>query len=361
MKKHCSQILPFFLLFFLIVATRPAYGFIIQGTKEKVQSPSYRIENTTYVPLILVCQAFGVDWDWDSVSRKITLINGNRFLRLIVGSNTYLKDGKVSYLKNPVKVKRGTVLVPRRFIYLDWWLWPPPPERVVHRIELIVIDAGHGGKDPGAVGRSGLKEKDVVLDVARYLKILLDRNGLNSILTREDDRFLSLGERTRFSNWHKADVFVSIHANAHRDRRAKGFEVWYLSEAKDSYSRAVAAAENAVIEMENSSKTSRISQSPTVGYLLLDENRIESIELAEEICRQLASQTHSRNRGVKGAGFYVLGVDTPAVLVELGFISNPAEESKLKSVSYRRRLARALCDGIMAYKRRYDQTNGFTD
>ncbi|MEA3560712.1 MAG: N-acetylmuramoyl-L-alanine amidase [Candidatus Omnitrophota bacterium] len=362
MTKNYRQILPIFFIIFLIIAVRPAHSFIIRGTEKNVESRSYRVGGATYIPLILACQAFGIDYKWDSIARNITLSSNGSLLRLIVGSNNYFQDGEVRSLRNPVKLNReGIVLVPKKFIDLEWWAYPPAVEKIVHRIDTIIIDAGHGGKDPGAIGKSGLREKDVVLEVARRLKDLLDRNGVNSILTRTDDRFLTLEERTRFSNQRKADIFISIHANAHRNRQANGFEVWYLSETKDSYSRAVAAAENAVAKMENYPEYSGVARDPTFGDLNLNENRRESIGLAEEICRQLNFQTRSRNRGVKYARFYVLGVNAPAVLVELGFISNLTEEARLKKTGYRQRLAQALCDGIMVFKKKYDESNGFSD
>ncbi|MEA3328729.1 MAG: N-acetylmuramoyl-L-alanine amidase [Candidatus Omnitrophota bacterium] len=361
-KRLLRRILPIFLLFFLIIAVRPVYGFVIHGTEKRVESPSSRMRGTDYIPLILACQAFGVDYDWDPTTRKITLIKGAGSLILIAGSDTYLQDRQVLHLRKPVEISEEIILIPRGFIDLDWWQEPVIAMEITHRIDTVVIDAGHGGKDPGAVGRSGLKEKDVVLDVALYLKTLLDRSGIKAILTRQDDRFLTLGQRVRFSNQHKANLFVSIHVNGHRDRRANGFEVWYLSNAKDSYSRKVAATENFALEIgkENFSKNTDITKNLTLGDLQLTENRVESIELAGEICRQLGDQTCSRNRGIKCAGFYVLGVEVPAVLVELGFISNFTEESRLKKTSYRRKLARALCDGIMVYKQRFDQSNGFS-
>ena len=358
MNRHYRRVLPIFFVVFLIIAVRPAHSFIIRGTEKNVESRSYRVGGATYIPLILACQAFGIDYKWDSIARNITLSSNGSFLRLIVGSNNYFQDGEVRSLRNPVKLNQeGIVLVPKKFIDLEWWAYPPAVEKIAYRIDTIIIDAGHGGKDPGAIGKSGLQEKDVVLEVARRLKDLLDRNGVNSILTRTDDRFLTLGERVRFSNQRKADIFISIHANAHRNRQANGFEVWYLSETKDSYSRAVAAAENEGAKMENCFEFI----SPTHGYMTLDENRCESIGLAEEICRQLNFQTRSRNRGVKYARFYVLGVNAPAVLVELGFISNLTEEARLKKTSYRQRLAQALCDGIMVFKKKYDESNGFSD
>ena len=366
MNKLFRQILPIFLLLFLILWAGPAYCFVIHGTNEKVTSRSFRIEGARYVPLISACRAFGVDWDWDSVSRKITLTKNGSFLILMVGSSTYSIDGKIGRFKGKIEFSKGIVLVPKGFVYGDWWLGVPeikPVKRIVrHRINTIVIDAGHGGKDPGAVGRSGLKEKEVALDIARYLQELLSGYGITAILVRTNDRFVSLGNRARFANKNNADFFISIHTNAHRDRRARGFEVFWLSEPTDDHARAVAARENAALKMENNSSDFIDSQDPTRWDLEVTENRRESFGLADSIVRAMSRNLSIRNRGVKTARFYVLkGVYAPAVLVEVAFISNPSEEAKLKTDSYRRKLARVICEGIVSYKKEYDRTNGFTN
>ncbi len=364
MNKHSRQILSIFLFLFLVVWVGPAYGLIISGTNENVKSRSFRIGGTRYVPLISACRAFGVDWDWDPVSRKITLSKNRSFLVLLVGSNTYSIDGKIGRFKGKIEFSKGIILIPKTFIYgEDWWIEVPGIKTTVrHRINVVVIDPGHGGKDSGAIGRSGLREKDVVLSVAKYLREFLASHGVTAILVRTGDRFVSLGNRANFSNKNNADFFISIHANAWRDRRPKGFEVYYLSAATDDYARAVAARENAVLKMENSSADSINNQDPTVWDLKATENSRESIELASSIIEAMSRNIPARNRGVKSARFYVLKkVDAPAVLVEMGFISNPSEEAKLKTRNYRKKLARAICEGIVAYKNIYDKTNGFTD
>ncbi len=362
MNKHSRQILPIFLLLFLILWVGPAYSLIISGTEENVKSRSFRIGGTRYVPLLSACRAFGVDWDWDPISRKITLSKNRSSLVLLVGSNTYSIDGKIGRFKGKIEFSKGIILVPKTFIYGDWWIEVPEAKRTVrHRINVVVIDPGHGGKDSGAVGRGGLKEKDVVLSVSKYLREFLQGHGVGAILVRSGDRFVPLGSRANFANKNNADFFISIHANSYRDRRPKGFEVYYLSAATSDYAKGVAARENAVLKMENGLVDSIDSGDPTVWDLKATENRRESIGLANSIIEAMSRNVSARNRGRKSAGFYVLKkVDGPAVLVEMGFISNPSEEAKLKTRSYQKKLAQAICEGIVDYKTLHDETNGFT-
>ena len=230
-----------------------------------------------------------------------------------------------------------------------------------HRIRTIVIDPGHGGKDPGAIGVGGVKEKDVVLDIGKQLKKRLERAGLEVSLTRDRDVFLSLKERSLIANNKEADFFISIHANAFQKSRTSGFEVYYLSEAIHDSARAVVAAENAALKFEQSQDFSKPLKA-TLWDILYTEHRTESIELAGSICRAVERKGLNRNnRGVKGANFCVLrGARMPAVLVEVGFISNPLDASRLKLRSYRQGLTEAIAEGVLSYKRRYEATNGFT-
>jgi N-acetylmuramoyl-L-alanine amidase len=226
------------------------------------------------------------------------------------------------------------------------------PEEV-YRIRKIVIDPGHGGKDPGAIGPTGLKEKDVVLSIAKILKKKLEDAGYEVVLTREDDTYISLWRRIYIANKEGADLFISIHANSARYRRASGFEVYYLAEATDDEARALAAAENYPLGF-NEELPDNIYVQATIWDLLYAGNREESMILADRICRALNRQLGTRNRGVKSANFYVLrGVQMPAVLVEVGFISNRYEEKKLRNWSFKNRIAEAILEGIRSYEREY--------
>ncbi|MCX5716589.1 MAG: N-acetylmuramoyl-L-alanine amidase, partial [Candidatus Omnitrophica bacterium] len=215
-----------------------------------------------------------------------------------------------------------------------------------YRIRRIVIDAGHGGKDPGAIGRDGIKERYITLDIAQKVKDLLETQGLEVTMTRNTDKFLELQERVDVADNADADLFVSIHANASVAHRLKGIEVYYLSEAIDDTARA-----------EKFSKSSDDLKA-TLWDLELSEDRRNSIELADCIIARMGGHRH----GLKNARFYVLkGVRVPAVLVEVGYITNSGECSKLGWSDYRSKVAAQVAGGIMDYKNKFEGSNGFTD
>lgn len=242
--------------------------------------------------------------------------------------------------------ERLTVLPDR--VELRVW---PKPERAIKR---LVLDPGHGGKDPGAVGRLGTREKIVVLDVARRLKKKLEKQGFEVILARDSDRFVSLADRSKCANSRKVDLFVSIHANASPNRAACGFETYFLSEAKTDWERAVAARENAAFETEDSS--TGLNVGGDVGLILADlaqnEFLVESSELAARIQEATVPQARIMDRGVRQANFYVLRNNfMPAVLVECGFLSNKSEEKLLRQFAHRERLAEGISRGIVEFAR----------
>ena len=213
----------------------------------------------------------------------------------------------------------------------------------------IVIDAGHGGKDPGTHAGS-LREKDIALDIAKRLRDDLERRGFEVIMTRDKDIFIPLEQRAFIANSRKADMFVSIHVNAARNRRARGLETFYLNLATSDDAAEVAARENA------STGKVRFSDVPKLLKQIMNHTFVEeSRELATTTQAAIAQSIlggvkHPLNRGVKTAGFHVLlGAQMPAVLVEVGFVSNREEARQLRSSSHRTKLASAVADGITRY------------
>ncbi len=230
------------------------------------------------------------------------------------------------------------------------------------RIKTIVIDPGHGGKDPGAIGRDGLKEKDVNLAVALKLADLLKKEtNFNVILTRKKDRYISLGDRTKIANSRKADLFVSIHCNATRKRKTRGFEAYFLSAAKTDEERAVALRENLSVKFDRPPGDSTSLDDLQFIFLDLAQNEYlrESSDMAEMMCREFQDGPGVHNRGVRQAGFFVLnGAYMPSILLELGYISNPAEERLLRSSKYQSEVAEKICRGLQGYAARYNQKIG---
>jgi N-acetylmuramoyl-L-alanine amidase len=229
-------------------------------------------------------------------------------------------------------------------------------------LRTIVLDPGHGGHDPGALGPGGLPEKELTLDVARRVAALLQEDlGVRVVLTRSRDQFVALRERTTLANREKADLFVSIHVNAAPAMTAAGAETYFLSsEATDNAAREAAAFENKVIDLEGGSRgASRDVLRSILWDLAQSDFQQESSRLAGDLQNTLTRALRLPSRGVKQAPFYVLGgAAMPAVLVEIGFITNPQEEARLRDEGYRDRIARSLAAGLGSYKRTYDQRQG---
>lgn len=219
-------------------------------------------------------------------------------------------------------------------------------------LKVIVLDPGHGGIDSGAIGPSGLLEKDVTLSIAKYLERELSKEINSSvILTRTDDTYVSLKERTNIANRARADLFLSIHVNAALRAGANGVETFFLSlRASDSEAEATAERENA----SSAHGSEEIPLDPLQSILLdLDQTAThhKSARFAEFIHEHASAASNGENRGVKQALFMVLtGAAMPAALVEVGFISNPEEEEKLSLETTRKLMATALLKGVMGFE-----------
>ncbi len=224
------------------------------------------------------------------------------------------------------------------------------PQQLGLCVKRVVIDAGHGGKDPGAIGPTGLREKDVVLKISKKVASRLKKDlGCQVILTRNGDRFLPLTQRTAIANAKKADLFVSIHANAAPNRRASGVETYFLNFALDKEAMRVAARENAT-------STKSIGDLKNLLNDIMKNTKVdESSRLASYVQREVVKNlrkkySNVKSKGVKQAPFFVLiGARMPSVLVEVSFISNRKEEERLKSDRYLDRVAEGIVNGIKSY------------
>jgi N-acetylmuramoyl-L-alanine amidase len=324
------------------------------------------LHGVDYVPLITLCRSERIDWEWDPLARVVTLSSVDNQIKLLVGSSSILVNNEAKQIRHPVELYQGMVVIPVSFIpQLKYLLKIPPLEKEfvgVHKLRKIVIDPGHGGSDPGAIGKSGLIEKDVVLDIAKRLKQALEKESIEVILTRDSDEFISLWKRAQIANSQNADLFISIHANASRSKSLQGFEVYYLSERTDDYARALAAAENAAFAFEGEVVDSPSTDlKATLWDIIFSENREESIELAKDICKTVVKETEVKTKRIRGAPFYVLKrTQMPSILIEMGYLSNPTEEARLGNSFYRQKLTEAIVSGVLEYKREYERTDGFT-
>ena len=215
----------------------------------------------------------------------------------------------------------------------------------------VVLDAGHGGKDPGGRRAFGLREKEINLLVAKELRdMLADEEIFEVLMTRTSDVFIPLDARSRIANEFKADIFISIHANASRDRREKGFEVYFMSEnASDPWAAEVADFENSVLGLEDENPGADAS-AMLLHSLARNEYLNEGSRLAGMISKELEKSTSFANRGVKQAAFYVLrGTYSPGILVELGFMTNAGDQKNMSEKKGRSKIAGAIYKGVMKY------------
>jgi len=233
----------------------------------------------------------------------------------------------------------------------------PPQRRLARGVRRVVIDPGHGGKDPGAKGLRGVKESDVVLDISKRVAAKLrKRLGVEVVMTRTGDEFVPLSRRKDLANRFDADLFVSIHANAGRNTKAHGIETYYLKNTNDRATLRLASLENGIVDLIRGRDVSTDADLP---YILSDmvqgQKESESIVLANYIQRELVSYLRPRYRSVKNLGvkqgpFLVLdGTYMPSVLVETAFVSNSMEAKRLGSAAYRESIAEGIYLGISHY------------
>jgi N-acetylmuramoyl-L-alanine amidase len=226
------------------------------------------------------------------------------------------------------------------------------------RLDKIVIDAGHGGKDPGAMA-NGIREKDIVLKVAKKLGGYIEENlGIDVVYTRTDDTFIELEERGKIANREGAKLFISIHINAARSRSARGTETFFLGQHKTEAAQRVMERENSVIRFEeNTEKYEDYDEQALVRQVLAQSAYMrQSEKLASLIESQFEDRVNRRSRGVHQAGFYVLwSASMPAVLVELGFLTNPGEARFLNSERGQTYLASAIFRAVRDYKQKYEK------
>ena len=226
-------------------------------------------------------------------------------------------------------------------------------EKKKWQFDTIIIDPGHGGKDPGSVGYKGTKEKDIVLDVSKRLARKIQKNSrIKTVLTRDEDVFVRLQDRTKFANTNEGDLFISIHVNSNESKKPYGFETYLLKPGRNQEAINVALRENSVIELEGN-KFEKLTDEQLIQATIAQSGFVQySEKFAALIQEEIDKRVQSRNRGVKQAGFYVLmGASMPNVLIELGYISNPNEEKKLNSSSYRDMLATSIYYAILQYQK----------
>ena len=379
-------------------ALAPNQLTVIDGRGGARITETVTFDKEEYLSLADLSASWNAQATWSELTGNADLKLPGHTLRFSSDNTFFLADGKSYNLFNPARLYQGELYVPMelftRFLIPQWGrsiIWDSKdrklslggisPEQIKipearHRnqipgkqgIQKVVVDPGHGGKDPGAVGPTGLCEKDINLEIALMLKAILEQDhNLIVVMTRSDDTFIPLGERTKLANQEAADVFISIHCNAAPRKKVKlktmrGSETYFLSLAKTDDARATAAMENSAIDFEQPQKN--VANQDDVQFILWDmvqnEFLTESSDLAELVQESLTKKMPAvPNRGINQAGFYVLnGAYMPAILVETSFISHRDEEKLLKKPDNLKKIARAIADGLEAFAKKYKKELG---
>lgn len=307
-----------------------------------------RPDKISFIELGTFCKKYKLDYKYLPFYEEIILSDNMLNIQLRPDVSFALINNTPKNIYKPVTYNRGKVLVPSSLEFFIANLKKVTSKRLTSLIpielERIVIDPGHGGRDPGAISPRGFKEKDVNLRIALHLKKLLKQRGFRVFLTRDRDVFISLKDRVRFSRRKRADLFISIHANANRSRRLRGLEVYYLSpKFSDTQSKVLATAEN-MVQQEGLNLPAGLKK--IVGEMLNIENRRETLELASAMMKE-ADNMGIYTRKTIGAPFYVLKYNVcPAVLVEVGYLTNREEERLLRTSLYKKQIALALAEGV---------------
>ena len=305
-----------------------------------------------------ICKQYNIQWQFDSVTQVITLEYKNHKARALVGSPVVLMGQEKIFLSAPVRRQNSAIAVPDDFE--SKVVGPFGAARSVLgftgqlanlKVRTIILDPGHGGKDPGTHGYSGIKEKEVVLDVARRLKNLLSESGLKVIMTRDSDTFISLNERTEIATRSNADLFVSIHANfMPNNRRIHGVEVYFVrtNDSRDLDEDQRRKNERMFIRRLNAASKSVLQS--IVADMMYQLKTAQSAKLAMRIAHDASSDLDTPNRGARHCRYFVVrNTLVPSVLVETGYLSNKAEEKKLNSSPYRQKIAESLARSILVY------------
>lgn len=313
------------------------------------------------VPLPALCQRYSLDCRWDGISQTVNMNYKGTRMQALIGSNVVVVGDNRLSLSSPLRRKKGVVMVPADFekTVVGPVVSPPAGEtaKAPPHIGRIVIDAGHGGKVPGALGYSGVKEKDVTLDIARRLRDELSKAGVSVIMTRDKDENISLEKRTEIASRPDVELFVSIHANStpedpkRKGSRAHGIEVYYIG---------------ALNAEDRSDEQRRLNERKLCGQFNMQDGAgdVKDIVLnmlynykisaapgmADRMARNLSSATEEKSRGAKPQRYFVLrNTLVPAILIEVGFLSNPREERLLNDPEYRQRIAESIRRSLVEY------------
>lgn len=324
------------LLIIMFFMTTQLYGLQIPGPKGLIQSPEFTFGKLVYVPLSSFAQAYGLKETWNPKTKIANLASQKINFSFRDGSQYVVVNARLMQMPAQAKMVNGRLTIPFQF---GLQIFSKPIDANLPAIQsvkvkplsiltkpnttlTIIIDPGHGGYDVGAQGKRGLNEKDINLDISKRVRTKLLENGINVVMTRSRDVFVTLWERANMTRQYKADLFVSIHSNAARSKSINGTEIFFFG------------TPNSKLNGSNYKK-----------------NLTKSFKFAYQVKNHLKSELKNNTRGVKNARYFVLrNAMIPAVLIEVGFISNPWEENKLIRSSYREQIAKAIAQSILDYQ-----------
>ena len=300
------------------------------------------------------CEQNNIQYNWDSIAQVVTLKRNELTAHILLDSEIVLVDNELVALSGAVTLEGSIIYVPADFNNKVISRFVESVGFLINKFNTIIIDAGHGGKDPGAIGKTGLVEKQVVLDIAGRLKTILENSGIKVVMTRENDVFIPLEERTKIASQSRVDLFVSIHANANPSKKVHGLEVYHLRSLESKEKEEPQRLENEKTIFKN---LFMAQDAPFVEGILADllftHKQYESESLAASLAQGTSRFIETPNRGSKTAGFYVLrNTWIPAVLVEVGFLSNAQEEQLLYTSEYRQKIAEGIAQSIIQYASR---------
>ncbi|MDD5195752.1 MAG: N-acetylmuramoyl-L-alanine amidase, partial [Candidatus Omnitrophica bacterium] len=304
-----------------------------------------------YTSVVDFCKKYGFQYNFDTLDDVVNISSPNKEVRILLNSPVAYINGDFFTLKNYPFYATGVIYIPKE---LEKFVSSKEPSKFEPTLSLktIVVDPGHGGHDPGALSRRGLKEKNLNLAVGRRLKEALEEKGYRVILTRSDDEYLTLQRRVEIAKEQNADLFISIHSNANHSRSLSGVEVYYLSPSRfNSEERAVELARSEGFWQDNLPFDART----ILWDMLLVKNYSVSIELSQSLYFSFKNLGF-KVKSPKKAPFYVLRLAyVPSVLVEMGYLTNSYEEKVLQRSSYQKQIAEAVALGVASLDKSHNR------
>lgn len=331
-------------LFYLFVVLLPLAGC---ATLPQIQPP---VQGTR--PVTGICAQYALDCRWDAMAETIVMNYRGTSIKAMVGSEVVMIGGTSLTLSAPLLYRKGVVLVPADFERVVFGSKPERPSPFASdRHVVFMVDAGHGGKDPGAIGFGGLREKELNLDVAKRVADSFQKAGVKVILTRSTDEFLELHERTALASRPEVDLFISIHANANKNKGARGVEVYYAGLLNKEDIKSPQRRTNLRRTCEKMSVRGEMGVvKDIVDDMLYTSKFMISPGLADAVARGFENDTGARTRGSKTARYFVLrNTLVPSILIEVGFLTNPREARLLKDNAYRQKIADAIVKNVLEF------------